>query len=129
MSSPAPPVTYLFSEDEEIIGFVPFTQSDRNRHRFLGRESGKEKPRITDRGVKRQHATIETLQRIQDILCDGEVITNEETVLINARRQGGKPSFEIASGNEGRIQGEEPTMLVEETWLEGGTASTGQHGS
>ena len=177
-------MTYLLPEDEETIGFLPFTQDMRNKHRYYyyfnhynhyppatatvavagtsenphhaaakgderkGEEKEKkekEKKRISDRGVKRQHATIENLQRIRDFLEDAKEVLKEERVPVRMWKQqsaanrggdsdsggdgdggggGGRRRVGVAFGVGGQPPTQEETSrFVEETWLEDGAGT------
>ena len=93
-----PEISYLLPEDEETVGFVPLSQDARNGKRWWcvpkkiqkedrlldgsdndkAKEIFEKKPRIGDRGVKRQHETMEMLARIRDLVRDGEEVVEKE---------------------------------------------------
>lgn len=136
-----PAVTYVLPEDEETIGFLPFTQDTRNKHRYYycfshynhyltatvtvagtseephhtmkgderkGEEKEKkekEKKRISDRGVKRQHSTIENVQRIRDFLEDAREVLKEERVPVRMWKQQSAAHHGGDSGGGGYVGG------------------------
>lgn len=64
-----PEIDYLLEEDEETLGFAPLAKEATNR-RYLD-TNGKQKPRMNDSGVQRNHPSIEMLYRIREFVIDG----------------------------------------------------------
>lgn len=100
----------------------------------------KEKKRISDRGVKRQHSTIENVQRIRDFLEDAREVLKEERVPVRMWKQQSAAHHGGDSGGGGYVGGgrtigvtfglgsqpptqEETSRFVEETWLEDGAGT------
>jgi hypothetical protein len=64
-----PEIDYLLEEDEETLCFVPLNKEATSR-RYLD-PNGREKPRMNDPGVERNHPNIEMLYRIREFVIDG----------------------------------------------------------
>ncbi|KAL2001059.1 hypothetical protein VTN02DRAFT_2296 [Thermoascus thermophilus] len=64
-----PEVDYLLEEDEETLGFGPFANEATSR-RYVD-ANNKQKPRMHDPGVERNHPNIEMLYRIREFVIDG----------------------------------------------------------
>lgn len=65
-----PEVEYLLEEDEETLGFKPLI-NDATSRRYLSDTIAKNKPRMLDPGIERNHPNIEMLYRIREFVIDG----------------------------------------------------------
>jgi Est1 DNA/RNA binding domain len=65
-----PEVEYLLEEDEETLGFKPLL-NDATSRRYLSETGDKNKPRMLDPGIERNHPNIEMLYRIREFVIDG----------------------------------------------------------
>ncbi|KAI9669795.1 MAG: hypothetical protein M1829_005050 [Trizodia sp. TS-e1964] len=74
-----PCLPYLLEEDEDTIGFTPFS-SDNAKPRYFDGE--KLKPKWHDPGVQRCHPNVEMLARVREFLKDGLIMAMDNTVPI-----------------------------------------------
>ncbi|EIT72575.1 hypothetical protein AFCA_000565 [Aspergillus flavus] len=86
-----PEIDYLLEEDEETLCFVPLNKEATSR-RYLD-TSGRQKPRMNDLGVERNHPNMEMLYRIREFVIDGLDLVVSNKIPIALVDDGDKKTF------------------------------------
>ncbi|KAB8073551.1 hypothetical protein BDV29DRAFT_191698 [Aspergillus leporis] len=86
-----PEIDYLLEEDEETLCFVPLNKEATSR-RYLD-PNGREKPRMNDPEVERNHPNIEMLYRIREFVIDGLDMVVSNKIPIALVDDGDKKTF------------------------------------
>ncbi|CZT10474.1 uncharacterized protein RAG0_14936 [Rhynchosporium agropyri] len=93
-------VTYLLEEDEVTVGFEPLLDPELPTGCNLFKSvEGKAKPRITDRGLEREHPNIEMQSRIRDLLIVGLSLAMNDVIPFHMDRSGGGIAFMFSQSN------------------------------
>ncbi|KAI9818492.1 MAG: hypothetical protein M1827_000551 [Pycnora praestabilis] len=85
-----PSVEYMLEEDEDTVGFKPFSSELAQKRYFAGEMR---KPKWHEQGVERCHPNIEMLARVRDFLTNGLELALDDTIPI-ALVDGGRFTYQ-----------------------------------